>query len=83
MSTDIFALKDHDYVLKENKVYGVAAFKEKDYVSFSCQTDIDHQQIDDMIKNELMLRADNKTLENELNNMPVLKRKLFRDITNP
>ena len=36
-----------------------------------------------MIKNELMLRADNKTLENELNNMPALKRKLIRDITNP
>ena len=49
VSTDI-ALKDHDYTLKENKVHREEAFKEKDYVTVSCQTDINLQQMDDMIK---------------------------------
>ena len=46
----VIALKDHDYTLKENKVHREEAFKEKDYVTVSCQTNINLQQMDDMIK---------------------------------
>ena len=35
--------------------------------------------MDDVIKNESMLRAENLTILNKLKNMPALKRKLFRD----
>ena len=34
--------------------------------------------MDDMIKNLSILRAENKTIRNELNNKPALKRKLFK-----
>ena len=71
VSTDI-SLKEHNYVLKENKVHK-EAFKEKDYVTVSCQTNIDLQQMNDVIKNLSMLRADNKTIQNKLNNKPALK----------
>ena len=46
----VIALKDHDYTLKENKVHREEVFKEKDNVTVSCQTDINLQQMDDMIK---------------------------------
>ena len=63
----LVTLKDHDYVLKENKVYREKALKEKDYVTVSCQTDIDLQKMDDVTKTLSMLRADNKIIRNEFN----------------
>ena len=49
VSSDI-ALKDQEYALKEYKVYREEAFKEKEYLTVFCQTHIDLQQMDDMIK---------------------------------
>ena len=63
----LVTLEDHDYVLKEKKVYREEAFKEKDYVTVSCQTGIDLQKMDDVTKTLSMLRADNKTIRNEFN----------------
>ena len=72
----LVTLKDHDYVLKENKVYREEALKEKDYVTVSCQTDIDLQKMDDVTKTLSMLRADNKTIRNEFSDKWEVKRKL-------
>ena len=66
-------------MVKEDKVHGIKEFKEKECVSVSCQTDIDHQQMDDLMKNVSMLKAENKRIRNELNDKPALKQKLSMD----
>ena len=53
-------------MVKEDKVHGIKEFKEKECVSVSCQTDIDHQQMDDLMKNVSTLKAENKRIRNEL-----------------
>lgn len=85
VSIDV-ALRDHDYVPKDDKVNGIRSSQTvknvnevKECVSVSCQTDIDQQQIDDLTQNVAKLRTGNKTLRSTLNNKPALKRELFMD----
>jgi len=77
-------LRDHDYVPKDNKVNVISssqtvinANEVKEYVSVSCQTDIDQQQMEDLTQNVAKLRTDNKTLRNKLSDKTALKRELF------
>ena len=86
VSADV-GLRDHDYVPKDNKVNVISssqtvknANEVTEYVSVSCQTDIDQQQMEDLTQNIAKLRTENKTLRNKLNDKTALKRELFIDV---
>ena len=85
VSPDV-GLRDHDYVPKDNKVNVISssqtvinANKVKEYVSVSCQTDIDRQQMEDLTQNVAKLRTENKTPRNKLNDKTALKCELSID----
>jgi len=79
----VVSLRDHDYIPKDNKANVISssqtvinANEVKEYVSVSCQMDIDQQQMEDLTQNVAKLRTENKTLPNKLNDKTALRCKL-------
>jgi len=44
----------------------------KKSVSVSCQTDIDQLEMEELVKNVVRLKIENKVLRNKVNNKPVI-----------